>query len=83
MYHVLQSEVLALPGLIERLEQSPYCSSLHHRSLDYDIVHFGSNCQARMNLLLVSFPKGLVLIELDIYLYIRHYLSNSPMWNLD
>ncbi|KAG5401972.1 hypothetical protein IGI04_016579 [Brassica rapa subsp. trilocularis] len=35
--------------------------------------------QARMDLLLVSFPKGLVLLELDISLYIRHSLSNSPM----
>ena len=35
-----------------------------------------------MELLLVSFPKGLVLLELNISLYIRHYLSNSPMWDL-
>ncbi|KAG2257458.1 hypothetical protein Bca52824_076752 [Brassica carinata] len=26
--------------------------------------------------------SGLVLLELDISLYIRHFLSNSPMWDL-
>ncbi|KAG5407676.1 hypothetical protein IGI04_013795 [Brassica rapa subsp. trilocularis] len=35
-----------------------------------------------MDLLLVSIPKGLVLLELDFFLYIRHSLSNSPMWDL-
>ncbi|KAG5396845.1 hypothetical protein IGI04_018659 [Brassica rapa subsp. trilocularis] len=38
---------------------------------------------ARMDLLLVSISKGLVLLELDISLYIRHFLSNYPMWDLD
>ena len=32
-----------------------------------------------MNLLLVFFPKCLVLLELDISLYTRHSLSNYPM----
>ncbi|RID64858.1 hypothetical protein BRARA_D00098 [Brassica rapa] len=36
-----------------------------------------------MDLLLVSFPKGLILLELDISLYIRHSLSNYPMWDFD
>ena len=35
-----------------------------------------------MDLLLGSFPKGIILLELDISLYIRHYLSNSPVWDL-
>ena len=35
-----------------------------------------------MVLLLVFIPKDLVLLELDISLYIRHSLSNSPMWDL-
>ncbi|KAG5385749.1 hypothetical protein IGI04_037219 [Brassica rapa subsp. trilocularis] len=36
-----------------------------------------------MDLLLVSIPKGFVLLELDISLYIRYSLSNSSMWDLD
>ncbi|KAG5394413.1 hypothetical protein IGI04_024376, partial [Brassica rapa subsp. trilocularis] len=38
---------------------------------------------ARMDLFLVSIPKDLVLLELDISLYIRYSLSNYPMWDLD
>ena len=37
----------------------------------YDIVHFGPRRLVRMDLLLVFIPKGLVLLELDISLYIR------------
>ena len=36
---------------------------------------------AHINLLLVSFPKGLVLLELDSSLYIRLFVY-SPMWDL-
>ena len=45
----------------------------------YDIVHFGHNWLVRMDLLMDSFPKSLILLELDVSLYIRFFLSNSPM----
>ena len=74
--HEVQSGTRAMLELCE-----PMSNSL--LSDEYNIVHFGLRRLARMDLSLVSIPKGLVQLELDISLYIRHSLSNYPIWDLD